>query len=171
MMNDKAIHKLINKLPPVRGHYVEQAPLSQMGWFRTGGPAEILFRPKDEADLVSFLGALPTGIQITMLGIGSNLLVRDGGVDGVVIKLGKPFSEISIEGDLVTAGGGAVDVTVALKAAGAGIGGLEFLRGIPGSIGGAVVMNAGAYGADISRRLVSARFVDLKGKVFEKPAA
>jgi UDP-N-acetylmuramate dehydrogenase len=171
MMNDKAVHKLINKLPPVRGRYDEKAPLSKMVWFRTGGPAEVLFRPSDEADLIAFLGTLSDGIQITMLGIGSNMLVRDGGVDGVVIKLGKPFSDISIDGEVVTAGAGAIDLTVALRAAEAGISGLEFLRGIPGSIGGAVVMNAGAYGTDVSRRLISARFVDFGGNVFEKQAS
>jgi len=135
---------LIGTLPSVMGQYLEGADLSNMVWFRTGGPAEVLFRPKNLEDLKGFLKTTSPDLPVTLVGVGSNLLIRDKGVEGVVIKLGKPFADITIEGDLVTAGAGAMDVTVAFAAAEVSIEGLEFLRGIPGTIGGALRMNAGA---------------------------
>ena len=158
---------LIDNLPEVAGQLEANAALSNLIWFRTGGKAEVLFRPAGEADLVKFLKEIESFIPVTMLGVGSNLLVRDGGVVGIVIRLGKPFAEIENNGDVITAGAGAVDVSVANFAAKAGLAGLEFLRGIPGTIGGAVSMNAGAYGADVSQRLIKARFLDRSGAVHE----
>ncbi|MCK5041028.1 MAG: UDP-N-acetylmuramate dehydrogenase, partial [Sphingomonadales bacterium] len=158
---------LIDNLPLVEGQLEADAPLSNLIWFRTGGKAEVLFRPKDEADLIQFLQKIEPYIPVTMLGVGSNLLVRDGGVDGIVVRLGKPFAQIERNGLEITAGAGAVDVSVSNFAAKAGLAGLEFLRGIPGTIGGAVVMNAGAFGGDVSERLVKARFLDRSGNVHE----
>lgn len=154
---------LLKTLPPVKGDYFENAPLANLIWFRTGGPAEVLFRPKDENDLRTFLEALAPEVPVTVIGVGSNLLVRDGGVRGVVIKLGKPFGNITIDGDLVTAGAGATDVAVAHSAQGASLSGLEFLRGVPGMIGGALRMNAGAYGAEVVDVFVAATAIDRTG--------
>ncbi len=156
---------LIGTLPSVMGQYLEGADLSNMVWFRTGGPAEVLFRPKNLEDLKGFLKTTSPDLPITMVGVGSNLLIRDKGIEGVVIKLGKPFADITIEGDLGTAGAGAMDVTVAFAAAEVSIEGLEFLRGIPGTIGGALRMNAGAYGTEIADVLVSATAIDRDGLV------
>ena len=156
---------LIERLPPVKGEYFENASLANLIWFRTGGPAEVLFRPLGEADLADFLKDLPEDVPVGVIGVGSNMLVRDGGVDGVVIKLGKPFSAISVAGDLVSAQAGAMDVTAAHIAAEAGLTGLEFFRGIPGTIGGALRMNAGAYGTEVRDVFVSARAVDRKGVI------
>jgi UDP-N-acetylmuramate dehydrogenase len=132
------------------------APVGKQTWFGVGGPAEVLFRPADLADLAGFLAALPPPIPVTVIGVGSNLLVRDGGIPGVVIRLGRAFAAIEIERDEVRAGAAALDRIVAFAAADAGLGGLEFLSGIPGSIGGSVRMNAGAYGREIKDVLVSA---------------
>lgn len=165
MMPQAKTTSLIATLPAVMGQYLEGADLSNMVWFRTGGPAEVLFRPKNLEDLKAFLKASPSDLPITLVGVGSNLLVRDKGVEGVVIKLGKPFSDIAIEEDLVTAGAGAMDVSVAFAAAEASLEGLEFLRGIPGTIGGALRMNAGAYGTEVADVLVSARAIDREGSV------
>jgi UDP-N-acetylmuramate dehydrogenase len=165
MMPQAKTTSLIQTLPPVSGRYEEAADLSNMVWFRTGGAAEVLFRPKDLADLKSFLEATPTDLPITLVGVGSNLLIRDKGVEGVVIKLGKPFANITIDDGLVTAGAGAMDVTVAFAAAEASLSGLEFLRGIPGTIGGALRMNAGAYGTEVADVLVSATAIDRDGVV------
>jgi UDP-N-acetylmuramate dehydrogenase len=138
------------------------APLS---WFRTGGPAEALFTPADEDDLASFLAHLPADIPVLVVGLGSNLLVRDGGVPGVVIRLGKPFAEVSVEGgQRIRAGAGAPDVKVASTAAKAGISGLTFFRGIPGSIGGALRMNGGAYGGETKDVLVEATGLTRRGE-------
>lgn len=139
-------HKLeISELPPVRGRYVERADMSAITWFRVGGPADVLFAPEDEKDLAEFLKKTPRGVPVYPVGVGSNLLVRDGGVRGVVVRLGAPFAKISIEGMRVTAGAAALDAQVARAAARAGVAGLEFYRGVPGTIGGALAMNAGAY--------------------------
>lgn len=165
MMPQAKTTSLIATLPTVMGQYLEGADLSNMVWFRTGGPAEVLFRPRNLKDLKAFLKTSPPDLPITLVGVGSNLLVRDKGVEGVVIKLGKPFSDIAIEEDLVTAGAGAMDVSVAFAAAEASLEGLEFLRGIPGTIGGALRMNAGAYGAEVADVLVSARAIDREGSV------
>jgi len=162
---------LLDKLPKVAGAYLENASLANLVWFRTGGPAEVLFRPKDEPDLKTFLENLDSDVPVTVIGVGSNLLVRDQGVRGVVIKLGKPFGNIRIEDDLVTTGAGAGDVAVAHSALQASLSGLEFMRGIPGTVGGALRTNAGAFGAEIADIFHSARAFDRKGKVCTLTAA
>ena len=153
-------------MPELRGRLSPNAPLSDITWFRVGGPAQMLFAPADEADLSYFLKLLPDNVPINVIGLGSNLLVRDGGVPGIVIRLGRGFSEISVEPNATLRVGTAVpDVKVARAAAEAGIEGLAFYRGIPGSIGGALRMNAGAHGAETKDVLTSARAVDLDGNV------
>jgi UDP-N-acetylmuramate dehydrogenase len=148
---------LRTRLPELRGTLEANAPMAPLSWFRTGGPAEALFTPADEDDLAYFLAHLPADIPVLVVGLGSNLLVRDGGVPGVVIRLGKPFAEVSVEGgQRIRAGAGAPDVKVASTAAKAGISGLTFFRGIPGSIGGALRMNGGAYGGETKDVLVEA---------------
>jgi len=142
----------------------QQADLSKTNWFRVGGPAEFLFKPESVADLSEFLALLPASVKVTVLGVGSNIIVRDGGMDGVVIKLGRAFAAVSHTGDTVLAGAAALDVNVANYAAEAGIAGLEFLSGIPGTIGGAVRMNAGAYGSDIAQVLTRVQIVERSGK-------
>lgn len=154
---------LLERLPAVRGRLSEGASLANVTWFRVGGPAEVLFKPADVADLQTFLANCPEDVAITVLGVGSNLLVRDGGIPGVVIRLGRAFAEIRTEGQHVYAGASALDLNVALAARGAGIAGLEFLSGIPGTIGGACRMNAGAYGSDLSQVLVTATALDRAG--------
>lgn len=150
-------------LPVVRGRYVAGARLAEQTWFRVGGAADILYRPADEEDLAHFLSSRPENIPVQIIGAGSNLLVRDGGVSGVVIRLGRGFSDIRIEGDLVHAGAGCLDRTVSLTCREAGVGNLEFLAGIPGTMGGAVRMNAGAYGREIKDILVWVNVLDLQG--------
>jgi len=150
-------------LPAVRGELAFDAPMKDLTWFRVGGPADVLFRPADEEDLMLFLKCLPQGVPVTVLGVGSNLLVRDGGVRGAVVRLGRAFSAVQVEGDRVTAGAGASDINVAMAAARAGLAGLEFMRGIPGTVGGALRMNAGAYGKEIADVLQMARAVDRSG--------
>lgn len=143
-------------LPPIRGRYVERADMSAITWFRVGGPADVLFTPADEDDLAAFLKATPTEISVYPVGVGSNLLVRDGGVRGVVVRLGAPFARIETEGARVSAGAAALDAQVARAAAKAGIAALEFYRGVPGTIGGALAMNAGAYEQETKDVLVEA---------------
>ncbi len=144
-------------LPPVAGRIALDAPLAPFTWLRVGGPAEMLFLPKDEADLEVFLKALDPAVPVTMLGVGSNTLVRDGGVEGVVIRLGKGFAEIkTLDPHTLYAGAAALDAQVSKTAAEAGIAGLEFYTGVPGTIGGALVMNAGCYGAETGDVLVEA---------------
>ena len=152
-------------MPDLRGALAANAPLAPLTWFKTGGPAQILFEPADEADLSYFLQRLDPAEKILVLGGGSNLLIRDGGFGGVVIRLGAGFEKIAIDGLAVEAGASARDMKVALVAAKAGIGGLSFLRGIPGSIGGALRMNAGAYGAETKDRLIACRGVDRAGNI------
>jgi len=152
-------------LPPVRGTYAENAPLKDLVWFRAGGPAEVLFRPSDVDDLATFLYARPDDLPITVMGVGSNLLIRDGGIPGVVVRLPASFGRISAEGARVRAGAAALDAAVARTAADAGIAGLEFLRGIPGTIGGALRMNAGCYGREIKDIFVEATAVDGCGRI------
>ena len=166
-MNMAAIRprRLLDRLPPVRGRLTENAPLAGITWFRVGGPAEVMFRPADLADLRAFLSAKPAEVPVTVIGVGSNLLVRDGGVPGVVIRLGKGFAEIGAEGSRIIAGAAALDLNVARVAAEAGIAGLEFLSGIPGTIGGALRMNAGAYGRELVDVVQSAEAVDAQGTV------
>lgn len=154
---------LIDRLPAVRGRLTADAPLAGVTWFRVGGPAEVLFRPADADDLAGFLAACPAEVPVTVIGVASNLLVRDGGVPGVVIRLGGPFANLSVDGLTLTAGAAALDLTVALTARDRGIAGLEFLSGIPGTLGGAVRMNVGAYGRELSDVLVSVDAVDRVG--------
>lgn len=136
-------------LPPLRGRVQRDAPLGPATWFRVGGPAEILVRPADLGDLLLLLRDLPDDVPLTVIGAASNMIVRDGGVAGVVVRLARGFGDVAIEADGIVAGAAALDVTVAETAAAHALGGLEFLVGIPGTIGGAVAMNAGAYGAEI----------------------
>lgn len=156
---------LIDRLPRPRGRLTADAPLGQQTWFRTGGPAEVLFRPADTADLADFLKGLPADVPVTVLGVGSNLLVRDGGIRGVVVRLMRGFTGIVVDGTDVVAGAGALGLNVALTARDHALTGLEFLSGIPGTIGGAFPTNAGAYGGEFSDVLVSAEAVDRTGAV------
>ncbi len=155
--------RLIERLPKLRGRLTENASLAGITWFRVGGPAELLFKPEDAEDLANFLRERPRDVPVTVLGVGSNLLVRDGGVPGVVIRLGRAFAGIGAHGTSIEAGAGALDLNVALAARDGGIGGLEFLSGIPGTIGGALRMNAGAYRSDIARVFESAIALDETG--------
>ena len=154
---------LIDRLPAVRGRYVPDAPLDRTTWFRVGGPAELLFRPVDLDDLATFLAGKPDDVPVTVIGVGSNLLVRDGGVPGVVIRLGRGFAGVVLEGERLRVGAGALDLTVALSAEQAGLSGLEFLSGVPGTIGGALRMNAGAYGGETKDVVVEATALDPAG--------
>jgi UDP-N-acetylmuramate dehydrogenase len=156
---------LLDQLPSVRGSYTPNTPLGETVWFRVGGAAEILFKPKDEDDLGFFLRHKPAHVPVTILGAGSNVLIRDGGIPGVVIKLGKAFASIVFEGTTLRVGAGALDRTVALTAAQKGVGGFSFLSGIPGTIGGAIKMNAGAYGREVKDGFVSCRVMTLEGQV------
>ena len=166
---------LLARLPPVRGRLAANAPIGPLTWFRIGGPAEVLFRPADRDDLAAFLQALPAEVPVTVIGVGSNLLVRDGGIPGVTIRLGRGFAQIDAgagaEPHEISAGAGALDLNVALTAAQAGIAGLEFLSGIPGTIGGAFQTNAGAYGTELRDVLVSADAIDRDGRVHRVDAA
>lgn len=154
---------LIDVMPRVRGRLTADAPLAPVTWFRVGGPAEVMFRPADAEDLAVFLDALPDEVPVTVIGVASNLLVRDGGVPGVVVRLGRGFADIGAAGTDVTAGAAALDLNVAAVARDAGIGGLEFLSGIPGTIGGALRMNGGAYGREMQDVLIAAQGVDRRG--------
>jgi UDP-N-acetylmuramate dehydrogenase len=158
---------LADRLPPVRGQLVENAPLGPATWFRVGGPAQALFLPADEADLAAFLKNTPGDVPVTVLGAASNVIVRDGGVPGVVVRLGKPFAAIAVDGTTVTAGAAALDKRVAQAAAEAGVGGLAFYAGVPGTIGGALRMNAGCYGVETKDVLVSATALDRAGRRIE----
>jgi UDP-N-acetylmuramate dehydrogenase len=155
---------LIASLPPLRGRVQADAPLGPMTWFRAGGPAEVLVRPADVEDLAALWAGLPDTVPVMAIGAASNLIVRDGGVAGVVVRLARGFGGISVERDGVIAGAAAFDVTVSEHAAAAGLTGLEFLSGIPGSIGGAICMNAGAYGGDIAGCLDWAELVTRSGE-------
>jgi UDP-N-acetylmuramate dehydrogenase len=156
---------LIERLPKVRGRLSENAPLAGITWFRVGGPAEVMFRPADLRDLQHFLSGLPADVPVTVIGVGSNLLVRDGGVPGVVLRLGRSFAEIRIGPGHIRTGAAALDLNVARTAAEAGIAGLEFLSGIPGTIGGALRMNAGAYGHELVDVVTAAEAVDRQGRL------
>jgi UDP-N-acetylmuramate dehydrogenase len=158
----------VTTMPNVRGRLTAGAPLAPLVWFKSGGRAEWLFEPQDEQDLVAFLRELDPGIPVMALGLGSNLIVRDGGVPGVVVRLGKAFSKIDrVDETTLRCGGGASGILVSSTARDAGISGLEFLRGIPGTVGGFVRMNGGAYGREVSDILVSARLVLRSGDVVE----
>jgi UDP-N-acetylmuramate dehydrogenase len=156
--------RLRDDLPPVRGAYQEHAPLRDFLWFRAGGPAEILFRPADEDDLRNFLANKPSSLPVTVIGVGSNLLVRDGGIRGVVVRLPATFGHCIVEENRVRAGAAALDANVARKAADAGLAGLEFLRGIPGTIGGALRMNAGCYEREVKDVFLEAIALDASGR-------
>ncbi len=155
-------------LPNLKGRLIAHASLADVTWFRVGGAAEVLFTPADEADLAYFLKAISGSVPVFVIGLGSNLLVRDGGVGGVVIRLGRGFGDVKAEpGHRIRAGTAVPDVKVARAAADAGVAGLAFYRGIPGSIGGALRMNAGAHGTETKDVLVAARAVDRSGTIHE----
>src|SRR5690348_13006292 len=157
-------------MPLVRGRLTANAPLAPLVWFKSGGNAEWLLEPKDEDDLVQFLRDLDRDVPVMALGLGSNLIVRDSGVPGVVVRLGKPFARIEqIDETTIRCGGGASGILVSSTARDHGIAGLEFLRGIPGTVGGFVRMNGGAYGREVSDILVSARIALRSGEVEEWP--
>jgi len=155
---------LVAQLPPVRGRLTANAPIGRQTWFGVGGAAEVLFRPADADDLAVFLAALPPQTPVAVIGVGSNLLVRDGGIPGVTIRLGRGCAAVSVARDEIRVGAAALGRIVAFAAADAGVGGLEFLSGIPGSMGGSVRMNAGAYGQEIKEVLVSATALDRSGQ-------
>jgi UDP-N-acetylmuramate dehydrogenase len=158
-------------LPPVRGTYTYDAPLKDLVWFRAGGPAEILFRPADAEDLATFIAAKPADFRVSVIGVCSNLLIRDGGIPGVVVRLPGSMGKVSVDGTRVTAGAAALDANVAKTVADAGIAGLEFLRGIPGTVGGALRMNAGCYGREIKDIFVEATAIDRGGNVVKLSSA
>jgi len=162
---------LITRLPPVRGRYAVDVDLAAVTWFRAGGRAEVVFRPADAEDLARFLAEKPADVPVTVIGVGSNLLVRDGGVAGVVVRLVRSFATVSVEGTSLRCGAGALDSAVSETALRAGIAGLEFLSGVPGTIGGALRMNAGAYGRETRDVLVEAEVVTPAGEVRRLPAA
>ncbi len=165
MMSAPRIRHLTETLPPIRGRVQADVALAPLTWFRVGGPAEALVRPADAADLADLLRALAHTVPVRVLGACSNLIIRDGGLPGVTLRLARGFSAVRTEADGVIAGAAALDATVAEHAAAAGLTGLEFLSGVPGTIGGAVAMNAGAYGGDISQCLDWAELVTRSGEV------
>ncbi len=157
---------LLDRMPTVRGRIQADVDLAPLAWFRVGGQADILFQPADAQDLSDFLAALPGDVSVTVIGAGSNLLIRDGGIRGVVVQLGAGFSDIQIGDDgVIHAGAAVMDVKLASAARDAGLTGLEFLRGIPGTMGGAARMNAGAFGGEIRDIFVSAQGVDRQGRL------
>ena len=152
-------------MPKLRGRLLANQSLAELTWFRVGGPAQVLFTPADEDDLAYFLSSLPGEIQLSVIGVGSNLIVRDGGMPGVVIRFSpRGFGEVTADGDVVSAGAATLDKRVAETAAAAGLGGLEFFFGIPGTIGGALRMNAGANGAETRDVLIEAKGIGRAGK-------
>src|SRR6187431_136636 len=159
-------------MPQLRGRLVANQSLADVTWFRVGGPAQVLFMPEDESDLAYFLSKLPQDIPVTTIGLGSNLIVRDGGIPGVVFRLGRGFSDIALESDnRIRVGTAVPDVKLARTAQEAGLTGLEFYRGIPGCIGGALRMNGGAHGRETCEVVVEARAIDRAGKVHVLPVA
>jgi UDP-N-acetylmuramate dehydrogenase len=158
--------KLMARLPAARGRLTPMRPLDELSWLRVGGPAEVLFQPADREDLAAFLAALPDDVPVTPIGVCSNLIIRDGGVPGVVIRLGRGFNKVEmLEGARVRAGAAVLDAQLAKAAAEAGVAGLEFLRTIPGAVGGALRMNAGCYGAYMADVFVEATAVSRAGEV------
>jgi len=154
-----------DRLPPVRGKLIRDAVLAPYTWLRVGGPAEVLFLPEDEDDLAVFLKGLDPAVPVTPIGVGSNLLVRDGGVEGVVVRLGRGFAKVEPRGEAtIFAGAATLDAMLAREAAKAGIAGLEFYRGVPGTVGGACVMNAGCYGSETKDVLAEAYALDRRGE-------
>ncbi len=159
--------ELTSKLPKVRGSYRFNADLSKTNWFQVGGKAEILFRPKDVLDLEFFLKNKDSNLPVMIIGVGSNIIIRDGGIKGVVIKLGREFSKIDHQEDILTVGAACLCSNVAIYSKVNALSGLEFLTGIPGSIGGAIAMNAGCYGGDISLSLISAKVINFQGELVD----
>ncbi|HPF79111.1 MAG TPA: UDP-N-acetylmuramate dehydrogenase [Alphaproteobacteria bacterium] len=155
----------LSHLPEVRGRYTENATLGEKGWFRCGGTADILFKPADKEDLQNFLKNCPSDIPVYIFGALSNTIIRDGGLRGVVIRFGREFADIKAQGDVVTAGALALDANVAQVAADSGLGGLEFFSGIPGSVGGALRMNAGCYGTETKDVLIDCEAMDRAGNI------
>lgn len=156
---------LKSRMPELRGRLLANQPLAELTWFRVGGPAQVLFLPEDESDLAYFLKNLSSDIAVIVIGLGSNLIVRDGGVPGVVVRLGRGFNDVMVEGLRIRAGTAVPDVKVARAAQEGGIAGLSFYRGIPGGIGGALRMNGGAYGRETRDALIEARGVDRAGNI------
>jgi len=148
-----------------RGNLRENVALGPLAWFRVGGPAERLFQPADADDLAAFLAATPADVPVLPMGVASNMLIRDGGIEGVVVRFGGPLAKVEVEGTTVIAGAGALDQRVAQVAERAGLAGIEFMIGIPGTIGGAVRMNAGAFGGETRDRLIWAEALDRKGSL------
>ena len=163
MTAKKTTSGLIERLPPVRGGLEADASIAKFSWFKVGGPAEVLFEPADADDLKEFLAAKPDDVPVTVFGTASNVIIRDGGIGGVVVRIGSGFADIGVDGNEITAGAAAHDVNVARRARDAGLTGLEFLSGIPGTIGGALRMNAGAYGREIKDVAVEAEALDSEG--------
>jgi UDP-N-acetylmuramate dehydrogenase len=162
---------LLKRLPAVRGRLTPDAPLGHLTWFGVGGAAQVLFKPEDRDDLVQFIQDCPADIPVTVIGVASNLIIRDGGIPGVVIRLGREFAEIKPDGDnIIYAGAASLDLNVALTAAKHGIAGLEFLSGIPGTIGGALRMNAGAYLGEIKNALITADVLFRDGSIRQMTA-
>ena len=159
------VPELKSRMPELRGRLLANQSLGEFTWFRVGGPAQVFFMPDDENDLASFLRNLPPEIPITVIGAGSNLIVRDGGVPGVVIRLGRGFNDVKVDDHRVIVGTAMLDVMVARAAQAAGVAGLAFLSGIPGTVGGALRMNGGAYGGETKDILIEARGVDRQGNV------
>ncbi len=164
MMTAKRTTGLMDRLPPVRGELTADAPIARFTWFKVGGPAEVLFEPADADDLAGLLAEKPADVPVTVIGVGSNIIVRDGGIEGVVVRLGRGFAGIDVSGGVITAGAGAHDRNVARSARDAGLSGLEFLSGIPGTIGGALRMNAGAFGREVKDVIVDAEALDPAGR-------
>ena len=160
----KTPEHLVDRLPPVRGRMTADEPVAKYTWFRVGGRAAALFVPADEADLSTFLAAKPADVPVLVLGVGSNLLIRDGGFPGVVVRLGRTFSRIAVDGTQVVAGAMALDYNVAKAGREAGVSGFEFLAGVPGTIGGALRMNAGAYSRELSDVLTGLRALNAAGE-------
>jgi len=151
-------------LPPMRGRWQRDVPLAPRTWLRAGGPAEALFEPADAGDLQAFLAARPHGLPVTPIGVASNLLVRDGGIEGVVLRLRGPLAAIAVEGTRLRVGAGATDRSIAIQAMQAGLSGLEFFIGIPGTLGGAVRMNAGAFGGETAEVVEQVTALDAQGR-------
>lgn len=161
----KLVQNIKEHLPSVRGQYRFDAPLAKTNWFGVGGPADVLFKPEDTDDLAQFLKAKPKDLPVTVIGVGSNLIVRDGGIRGVVIRLGRGFNHAMQEGEMIVAGAALMDVNLAQIAANHERAGLEFFAGIPGTVGGALAMNAGAYGTETKDVLVKAEAVTPEGEI------
>jgi UDP-N-acetylmuramate dehydrogenase len=156
---------MMSELPKVRGRYTYNEPLSNYVWFKVGGPADVVFKPADADDLIFFLKEKSSALNIFTLGVGSNVLIRDGGLNSVVIRLGRGFNQCQVDGDTIIAGAGVLDRNVAFTAAAEGLAGLEFLASIPGTIGGALKMNAGCYDIEVKDVLLWAKAVDMKGSL------